>query len=185
MTGSDAVYWPSPQQKLIWSQGGAAWNAIALTPLEGPVHEERMRAALEALVARHEVLRTVFRARAGMKIPFQVVLESAPPSWEAGPGDPELAFQEQASHKFDLERGPVVHGALVKGEGSCGALVLVIPALLCDRDSLGVLNGGLQACSCRFCWPGTHPGWNLPAGRPGAELVIAQSDIEVKYNHCI
>src|ERR1700730_2403394 len=104
MTESTAAFWASPQQKLIWSQDGAVWNAVALIPLEGTVREDGMRRALEQLVARHEILRTVFRARPGMKVSFQVVLDSALPSWEVKSGDPDETFREAQGRKFNLEQ---------------------------------------------------------------------------------
>ena len=43
---------------------------------------ERLQRCVAKLVTRHEILRTVFRRQAGMKVPFQVVLETAEVGWE-------------------------------------------------------------------------------------------------------
>ena len=43
---------------------------------------EAIRKVFEALVARHEILRTRFQRRTGMRFPFQVVGERAELTWE-------------------------------------------------------------------------------------------------------
>lgn len=160
----NTAFWPSPQQNLIWSQNGAAWNAVALVFLEDTAHEERLRAALEQLTTRHEVLRTVFRASAGMKVPFQVVLDSAPPAWEIRTGDPEEIFRDELNRPFDLENGPVVRVSLAGN-----ALILTLPALLSDGESLGVLVRELKEL---------YDGLDLaPAGLSYAQFAQWQSDL--------
>ena len=146
MTENTSAFWPSPQQNLVWSQNGAAWNAIALVLFEGVTNEQTLRAALETLITRHEVLRTVFRASAGMKIPFQVVLPSAPPAWEVVSGV-STAFQRELTRSFDLENGPLVHASFSPASepGNRAALLLTLPALLSDSDSLLVLVKELES----------------------------------------
>jgi len=141
MTESPTAFWPSPQQNLIWSQDGSALNAVALISLNGPVLEEALQAALTKLVARHEVLRTIFRASAGMKVPFQVILDSAPPVWEIRTGNSAEAFHQELNRPFDLENGPVMRAVLIRSPADQprAALIVSLPALLSDGDSLEVL----------------------------------------------
>ncbi len=78
-------FWLSPQQKLAWRLQQEALRkparAACLISLHG-VDAERLQESLRQLVARHEILRTVFRRQTGMKVPFQVVLETADVDWE-------------------------------------------------------------------------------------------------------
>jgi len=150
MTENTSAFWPSPQQNLIWSQNGAAWNAVALVLFEGVTSEQHLRISLEKLITRYEVLRTVFRASPGMKIPFQVILPSAPPAWEVVSGDP-TAFQQELTRPFDLENGPLVHASFFPAafpaaeNQTRSALLLTLPALLSDGDSLLVLVKELES----------------------------------------
>ena len=76
----------SPQQDRLWTQGGAdvaAFRAQCAVRIEGPLDAERLRAALVSLVARYEILRTVFPHQAGMKVPFQVILDTESASGSA------------------------------------------------------------------------------------------------------
>ena len=69
----------SPQQDRLWTQAGAevvAFRAQCAVRIAGPLDVERLRAALMSLVARYEILRTVFPHQAGMKVPFQVILDA-------------------------------------------------------------------------------------------------------------
>lgn len=136
------LFWLSAQQKHVWLTQGenSPWNTAALVLLESPAGEEQVRAALEAVVARHEVLRTVFRAHPGMKVPFQEVLESCPPSWEkvAGQTADEL-FRAGLEHRFDLQHGPVAHATFARLGEDRAALVLSLPVLVSDAASLNLL----------------------------------------------
>src|SRR3954469_19542594 len=84
MEHTTAGFWLSPHQKHLWSlqQQGGAYAVVSLVSIEGPLREERLLQALEQNIARHEVLRTVYRRQSGMKLPFQVVFENLKPHWE-------------------------------------------------------------------------------------------------------
>ncbi len=147
MTENTSAFWPSPQQNLIWSQNGAAWNAVALVLFDGAIQEQELHEGLNKLVARHEILRTVFRTSAGMKVPFQVILPSAPPVWEVVSRDPsafQQAVQNELTRPFDLENGPLVHASFFPAREH-QALILTLPALLSDGDSLLVLVKELES----------------------------------------
>src|SRR5271169_870321 len=80
-----AGFWLSPQQRHVWAQQqeGCAFRASCLVLIDGEVSADDMLLSLRRLVARHEILRTVYRRQAGMKFPFQVVLDNADPAFEA------------------------------------------------------------------------------------------------------
>src|SRR5215469_12482862 len=79
-----AGFWLSPQQQYVWSlqQEGAAYRSVCLVQIDGVTSTEGPTSALNRLVARHEILRTIYIRQAGMTYPFQVVLESATPGVE-------------------------------------------------------------------------------------------------------
>jgi amino acid adenylation domain-containing protein len=149
-------YWLSPQQKLVWSsEGGASWNAAACALIEGPLDFRRLREALRRAVSRHEALRTVYRLRAGMKTPFQVVLDELEPAWEemdlsgldsAGQqAKLDELFQAAGQRVFDPASGPIVHASLSALGPDRTALTLSVPALAADGTSLGILLRELGA----------------------------------------
>ena len=148
-----AGFWLSPQQKHTWSLQAentlSAFRAVCLVAIDGQLRTEVLRQALRELVARHETLRTVFRRQVGMKIPFQVVLDSCEPGWETlslgqmAPPERELKldelFQCELTRSIDLEKGPVLHATLIEfGEKQCGLLV-GLPAICGDSKSLEIL----------------------------------------------
>ena len=79
-------FWLSPQQKFIWTLEQEVLRvpsrAVCLVFLDGSFEQDRLRNSLRELVRRHEILRTVFRRQTGMKVPFQVVLETCDFGWE-------------------------------------------------------------------------------------------------------
>jgi len=70
----------SPQQKHVWSLQQAdrneSYRACCAILIEGDLRREILNSALESVVARLEVLRTVFQRLPGMTAPIQVVTES-------------------------------------------------------------------------------------------------------------
>ena len=52
----------SPQQKHLWLLGAeeSAFHAAVAVLLEGKLEVETLKSALEAVVSRHEILRTTF-----------------------------------------------------------------------------------------------------------------------------
>jgi amino acid adenylation domain-containing protein len=67
----------SPQQRRLWKlqQGDASgpFYTRCVVRIDGELDEERLRAALGRVVARHEVLRTGFDCPPGMKVPLQII----------------------------------------------------------------------------------------------------------------
>src|ERR1700748_2492130 len=74
----------SIQQDRIWSQHVSEdvplWSGCELV-LEGPLDVAKLRGSIQAVVARHEILRTVFHRQTGIKVPFQVIQETADYGW--------------------------------------------------------------------------------------------------------
>lgn len=67
----------SPQQKRLWQLQSAASNSPycveTVIEIQGPLQLDRLRTALEQVVARHEILRTTFPTLPGMGLPLQVI----------------------------------------------------------------------------------------------------------------
>ncbi|ATL25252.1 non-ribosomal peptide synthetase [Streptomyces formicae] len=125
--------------------------------LEGTLDRTALGRALDALSARHEVLRTRFTTVAGT--PFQ----------EIGPADTgfPLAFhdltdrpdaeerlgalqREEATATFDLARGPLARGRLIALGAERHVLLLTLHHSITDARSLSVLTRELGALYTAF-----------------------------------
>src|SRR5262252_9701810 len=75
----------SVQQNRTWSQQighpPSLWAECELA-LEGPLDPARLKDSIREVVARHEILRTVFHRQTGVKVPFQVILENPSFAWQ-------------------------------------------------------------------------------------------------------
>jgi amino acid adenylation domain-containing protein len=146
-------FWLSPQQKLAWKAANEALHgdsrALCRISIRGDLDVERMRASLRQLVSRHESLRTVFRRQTGMKVPFQVVLESQEPAWEeidlSVRSKPERGTEvegllsRERQLAGDPESVPVIRALLVREEPSVCSLLLSLSTLCADAYSLPVI----------------------------------------------
>jgi amino acid adenylation domain-containing protein/non-ribosomal peptide synthase protein (TIGR01720 family) len=137
----------SVQQRLLWLTGATPGEARTLVAaaLPGPVDATALRARLRSLVARHEILRTTFRTRPGLRFPDQVVHDAGEVEWHALTpcADREEAL-ERLREEAGREPGPlgaaVLRAALAPlGPGDGALLVLSAPAICCDVPSLCAL----------------------------------------------
>ncbi|WP_203737922.1 non-ribosomal peptide synthase/polyketide synthase, partial [Actinoplanes italicus] len=132
---------------------------------DGPIDVASLTAALEALVERHEVLRTRLVAD-GHGVPHQVVDPPGPfPLAETGlTGDLRELLAAEARRPFDLTTGPMLRGLLVRtGEDRC-LLVLFLHHVVSDEWSERILRNELAA---------------LYEGRPLPELPVQYADYAV------
>ncbi len=152
--------WPlSLAQQRLWilSQlevDTAAFNSSLSLRLRGRLDEAALRHSLDELVARHEVLRTTFRAEDGE--PIQVVSDPRPQPLpvEDLNGLPATAREAEVRsrirawirHSFDLKRGPVVRAGLWRLEARHHVLVVALHHLVYDGWSTGVLIRELAEC---------------------------------------
>ncbi|HWP42128.1 MAG TPA: condensation domain-containing protein [Blastocatellia bacterium] len=69
----------SPQQRRLWlleqRYRGAAFVSQCAASITAGLDRERIREALERVVARHEILRTSFERQPGLRLPLQVIAE--------------------------------------------------------------------------------------------------------------
>jgi amino acid adenylation domain-containing protein len=158
-----SVFWLSPQQKFQWRVQqevlGRTVRSVCLASLDGTVDVTRLRSALTAIVSRHEILRTVFHRQAGMKMPFQVVLDAAGIAWEcvdwSALNEPEQharinsAFDAERWRESDSASGPVLSALFIDCGRHHAALILSVPSLCADAasfrtmfDEIAALYGG-------------------------------------------
>ncbi len=127
--------------------GTAAYVMPAALRFTGPLDEDALRRAVEAIVARHEALRSRFVAVRGR--PVQVVDEPGPLAWTVedvshleGQAREDalrrLALAE-AAKPFDLETGPLLRAGLVRAGADDALLLLTIHHVAADAWSMGVL----------------------------------------------
>ena len=120
----------------------ATYNIPAAVRLEGDLDTTALEAALGDVIARHEVLRTVFRVADGQ--PYQHVVDLAELSWQLAVT--QVAEQELASavagiaaEPFDLAAQIPVHARLLRVSPQTHVLVLVLHHIATDGWSAGVL----------------------------------------------
>jgi pristinamycin I synthase-3/4 len=134
----------SPQQRRLWAvqpPGPPGWWAEAEVRVTGPLDAWRLGAAVEAVVARHEILRTTFRRPAGIAVPVQVVAEHLAPDISFhrldGDGEDELErLRQVAAARADLAAGPLLALALAALADGEHRLFLRLPAAWADARSL-------------------------------------------------
>ncbi|HEX2164652.1 MAG TPA: amino acid adenylation domain-containing protein, partial [Thermoanaerobaculia bacterium] len=139
-------------QERLWfldrlEPGRATYNVPQALRLEGAVSRPGLAAALTAVTARHEVLRTVFRQRA--EGPVQVVRPAAPvPLPLIDLRDlPEAARESEArrlaaaeaARPFDLAADPMLRAALVRLGAEDHLLLATLHHVAADGWSVGVL----------------------------------------------
>ena len=145
-----AGYFLSPQQSYLWllqQRLETQFSTQIAILIEGELDESQLRKALREVVSRHEILRTAFPRRAGMKTPFQVILESSDPHWEAcsAAASPNLReatrawLLTQSSLPFDFEQGPLLRALLIHITSDKHVFILTAPTLCADSSSLTTL----------------------------------------------
>ncbi|WP_232665727.1 amino acid adenylation domain-containing protein [Pseudonocardia sp. TRM90224] len=130
--------------------------------LDGPVDTAELRAAAEALVRRHDVLRSAFRfGRSGT--PVQVVLAEVPLDWtEVAAPDAEETAAADLRRGFDLRRAPLVRFTAVRTGAERVTLVVTTHHILLDGWSTALLLGELLQA---------YSGVDVPAAPPYREYV--------------
>ncbi|RYZ40511.1 MAG: amino acid adenylation domain-containing protein, partial [Myxococcaceae bacterium] len=140
-------------QQRLWfidqlEPGTTLYNMPLPLRFTGAVDEGALRKSLDALMARHEVLRTTFRVEAGQ--PVQHIHAGATVPFESVDlTDIADATERQAEAKrraiaesrrpFNLEQGPVIRALLLKLDAQEHVLVLHLHHIVSDGWSLGVL----------------------------------------------
>ncbi|HEV2149836.1 MAG TPA: amino acid adenylation domain-containing protein, partial [Longimicrobiaceae bacterium] len=142
-------------QQRLWflhrlDPGSAAYNVGTALRIDGPLDAGALQAALDAVVERHQVLRTTFeevsgepRQRThparGVSLPLLDLSGAGGREREA-----ERLAEEIARRPFRLEEGPLLRGALLRLGAGEHLLVLVVHHVVYDGWSAGVLARELR-----------------------------------------
>ncbi|SDE77108.1 amino acid adenylation domain-containing protein [Myxococcus virescens] len=132
-----------------WSEtGSSAYNHPLALQLTGALNLPALQRSFDSLVARHEVLRTTFRMEGDSPVqvihpPSQVPIEVLDLSGEAvahlREAETLRRVQEEVQRPFDLAKGPVVRGILLKQSATEHVLVLNMHHIVTDGWSNGVM----------------------------------------------
>ncbi|HEX2189147.1 MAG TPA: condensation domain-containing protein, partial [Longimicrobiaceae bacterium] len=132
---------------------GAAYHLPMRLRLKGELDREALTRALERIVARHEALRTRFpetdgvpaqRISAVEESPFHLVehdLEGRPEA----PRELGRLVAEEAEAPFDLARGPLIRGRLIRLDGDDHVLLVTMHHIVSDGWSMGIFTRELSA----------------------------------------
>jgi amino acid adenylation domain-containing protein len=139
-------------QQRLWfldrlDPGNLAYTMATSRRLPGPLDVAALRAGLDEIVRRHEILRTSFGLENGE--PVQIIAAAAPgilpvvdlemlPAAERGPAADRLGAEE-AERPFDLDRGPLFRTTLLRLGAEEHRLLLTMHHVVADGWSLGVL----------------------------------------------
>ncbi|HEY0603943.1 MAG TPA: condensation domain-containing protein, partial [Herpetosiphonaceae bacterium] len=166
---------PSFAQQRLWileqlQPGSAIYNIPWTIDIKGPVDVPALHQALQALVDRHETLRTTFATVDGT--PVQVVAETLPIALPAvdltqhEPVEREAESQRligaEAQRPFDLVAGPLLRGLLIKRAADEHVLLLTMHHLIFDAWSRDVFFQEL-ATLYAACARSIDPTQALPA----------------------
>ncbi|WP_430432588.1 amino acid adenylation domain-containing protein [Methyloversatilis sp.] len=130
-----------------WEGSSALYHVVSRWRLDGTLEEAALQQALDALVARHESLRTGFPALDGE--PVQRIAAHAHCPLE------QIAAADADTHAqlpFDLEQPPLLRAALWRADDGATLLQLVTHHIVSDGWSQGVLQrelGALYAAALR------------------------------------
>ncbi|MFG1822658.1 amino acid adenylation domain-containing protein [Microbispora bryophytorum] len=146
---------PAPcsyEQTQMWlgarfAEGAPAPNATIGLRLTGPLDTRALTVALDSLVERHEILRTVYEGDGHE--PRQIVLDPGPAPLdvvdlrELPQAEREARAREITSRaaveRFDLETGPVHRTTLVRLADEDHVLMFVCHHIACDGWSVGII----------------------------------------------
>ncbi|HVB37536.1 MAG TPA: condensation domain-containing protein, partial [Vicinamibacterales bacterium] len=135
-----------------------AYNLALAFRIDGPIDVDWARRALDALLARHETLRTAIREIDGT--PVQVIAPAAVPALEfldlsATPDDRrEVELQQAATARFeqpfDLAAGPLLRTTLVRLAPAQHVLLFAMHHIVSDGWSMERLAREFFVCSTAF-----------------------------------
>ncbi|WP_063767499.1 AMP-binding protein [Streptomyces sp. NRRL S-1868] len=157
-------------QQRVWfaaqvDPDGTEYNTGGAVLLRGELDVPALRAALEALVARHETLRTTFEERDGQGV--QLVHEPGPldvPVTVCSDAEVADVMRTELETPFDLTTGPLMRHTLLRTAPDEHVLVLSMHHIVTDGWSMNVIARELHT---------------LYEGRALPELAVQYADFAV------
>ncbi len=131
----------SPLQQHLWrvqsSSGSAAWNVVAHVRVttngsDARVEADALRAAIERVALRTELLRTSIHELAGTHVAVQTIRDTPSFRFEPFDGDPLDAEHALTRDPFDVRGADVLRVALVGTD----RIVIAQPSLVADATSI-------------------------------------------------
>ncbi|MEB3358049.1 MAG: amino acid adenylation domain-containing protein [Synechococcales bacterium] len=122
--------------------GSGTYNMPGVVRLEGSFDVARLQRAINAMVSRHEVLRTTFPVANGTA--FQRIHPTMDiPVRSLHASDLSFSVSDWLTHEvqqpFDLATGPLLRLALVRIESDAAILVVTMHHIISDGWSIGIL----------------------------------------------
>ncbi|TCO62645.1 non-ribosomal peptide synthase protein (TIGR01720 family)/amino acid adenylation domain-containing protein [Actinocrispum wychmicini] len=115
-----------------------AYVVQQVVEFHGAVSAQKMRAAVQRMIDRHEPLRASFRQRPDGQV-IQVINSRVELPWrEVSDVDATQVAREDRARRFDLESAPLLSGTFVQGEGR-GWLVLTLHHSIVDGWSTTIM----------------------------------------------
>lgn len=142
----------SYEQESLWfiealQPGNPLYNTAFTIEVRGPLVAAVLEAAVNAVVARHEALRTVFvRGEQGPEqkiLPVQRIL--IPQEDVSDDAEMNRRAQEEGSAPFNFATGPLLRLRLFRRSESANLMVLTIHHIVSDRWSLGIIAHEIAA----------------------------------------
>jgi len=136
----------SHAQRRLWfldrlEPGNPVYNLPVAVRLRGALDRVALERALQAIVGRHDALRTTFAVENGE--PVQVVHDAltltVPVETVADEGALAARLRGEARRAFDLAKGPLLRALLCLRAGDDHVLLLTLHHIVADGWSLGVL----------------------------------------------
>jgi hypothetical protein len=156
----------------------AFYNIAIGMRIRGPLNSAALQAALDALIMRHESLRTVFQDTGDG--PLQIILHKPRNSWSTIDLTREVKrdleseardlLKREAERPFDLAAGPLFKVALVKLGDADHVFVIYLHHIVSDGWSTAIIFRDLEKLYDAYCQ-------NRPSPLP--ELTIQYADYAV------
>ncbi|HEU0301079.1 MAG TPA: amino acid adenylation domain-containing protein, partial [Longimicrobium sp.] len=154
---------PSFAQQRLWfleqlGSAGAAYHVFRRLRLTGELDRAALAGALDRIVARHEALRTTFptldgepvqRVAPAAECRFPLVQQDLGGRTEAA-AELRRLMAEETSAPFDLERGPLIRGRLVRLAADEHVLLITMHHIVSDAWSMGVFTDELSTLYAAF-----------------------------------
>jgi amino acid adenylation domain-containing protein/non-ribosomal peptide synthase protein (TIGR01720 family) len=175
-------YEVSHTQKRIWlasrtAEGSAAYHVGGAFEIRGALDRRALGRALDALVERHESLRTIYslvngELRQKIQTPEDFGFSIEEPH-EPAAADADLLIQEESEQPFDLARGPLFRAKLVSFTERNRLLMLTMHHIVSDAWSVRVLLNDLLLL---------YGAYRQETGNPLPSLAIQYKDYAAWHN---
>ena len=164
-TAAPLSYPMSFSQQRLWfldrlNPGNPFYNVESVAPIPGPFDVPALEKAINAIIERHAVLRTVFREMDGE--PRQVVMPSLPIKLvvvdlsvlpkEQRESETERIVTEDAREPFDLANGPLIRAKILVLGYNHRLFVLRMHHIVADGWSMGIFSRELLAFYGKFAF---------------------------------